>query len=604
MQKVKWIFFGYLALVALVIVGIAVSFAVVPTRDPHSLYTAYGSNIKTLDPGNIGDTTSSSIAGNVFETLYNYDYQARPYKLIPEIASGMPQISVDGLTWTIKLKKGIHYFDPEAKIPGWTPLKDDHGKVLGSEGPEVKAGDFIYAWKRIADFHEASQNYSAIFEDKIEGLGEWRDYTKNTPADKIDWSRPISGFQAVDDYTLRIKLPKPYPQLRYNLAHLPTAPISKAAADFWGDNLKHHPIGTGPYVLHEMLPEQRIVLTANPIYRGGSDVQVGDAIPEDQKLPHIKRLQLDYFAEDLPMWALFRQGLLDIAGIPKDVYTQAINTTTGTLTDEMRADGITLRKEPMSAVFYYGFNMQDPTLGKNKPLRQAMSMAFDRKAYINLFLNGRGEPATGPIPPGFPTYSDAPNPWTQYNVAGANEKMEQARRINGGPIPPITMLMPGTDTTFRQMGEFMKRQMDQIGLDLKIDYTTWSRFQEMIDRRQAQFYALGWVADYPDEQTFLQLFWSKNATPGPNSANYSNPEFDSLYEQSVVMNPGPARDALYRKMQQIVQDDMPWMYNFYPVSYTLSHNWVGNLSNNQYGHGMTKFLTLDESARRAWSEKH
>src|SRR5437868_11624231 len=114
MQKVQWIFFAYLALVALVIVGIGVSFALVPDRDPHTLYTSYSSNIKTLDPGNIGDTTSAAVAGNIFECLYNYDYEARPYKLIPELASQMPEVSPDGLTWTIHLREGSHYVDPDA----------------------------------------------------------------------------------------------------------------------------------------------------------------------------------------------------------------------------------------------------------------------------------------------------------------------------------------------------------------------------------------------------------------------------------------------------------------------------------------------------------
>ena len=119
----------------------------------------------------------------------------------------------------------------------------------------------------------------------------------------------------------------------------------------------------------------------------------------------------------------------------------------------------------------------------------------------------------------------------------------------------------------------------------------------MIDNKQAQFFTLGWQADYPDEQTFLQLFWSKNASPGPNGSNYKNPQFDSLYERAMVMNPGPARDELYRQMQKIVNEDMPWMYDFYHVSYMLYYDWVKNLNDNEYGHGMRKFVELDEQAR-------
>lgn len=596
MHKVKWIFFGYLSLVALVVLGIALSFGMTPTRDPHSLYVAYGSNIKTLDPASIGDTTSSGVAGQLFETLYNYDYEARPYTLIPELAAELPHVSEDGRTVTIKLRPGIHYYDPDGKIPGWEPVAGEQGR----KGPEIKAGDFIYAWKRVANFHQASQNYSAMFEGKIEGLAEWRDYTKSSQPNEIDWDRRVKGFEAVDDRTIRIHLTQPDPQLRYNLAHLPAAPVSRDAANYWGDDIRHHPIGSGAYYLDQHLPEQRIVLKANPVYRGRSDIDGNVSIPPDQRLPHIQRVQMDYFDEDLPMWALFQQGMLDINGIPKDTFTQAIDARTSNLTPELAEKGIVLRKDPYPAVFFYGFNMEDPVVGKNKPLRQAMSMAFNRAKFIELFMNGRGQPAIGPIPPGFPTFDEKlVNPNTQFDLTTARARMTEAEQIHGGPIPTITFLMPGTDTTARQQGEFIKRQMAQIGLNIEVDFTTWARFQEMIDNKQAQFYGLGWVADYPDEQTFLQLFWSKNAAPGPNSANYSNPAFDALYETARVMQPGPERNELYRRMQQIVMEDTPWLMTFYPVQYMLYYDWVSNLNTTEYAHGNRKFYRLDEGLRQA-----
>ncbi len=590
-------FFAYLALVALVVLGITVSFAVVPQRDVRTLYTAYGSNIKTLDPGNIGDTTSAGVAGNIFECLYNYDYEARPYRLIPELAASLPQVSEDGLTVTIELRGGAHYFDPEAKIPGWENVVGEDGKLAGARGPEIKAEDFVYAWKRIANFHHASQNYSAIFEGRVEGLDEWRDYTKSVAPREVDYGRVVTGLRALDEHRLQIKLTRPDPQLRYNLAHLPTAPSSREAAEYWGEALKHHPIGSGPYVLREHLPEQRIVFEANPIYRSRS-------AGAEKNLPAVGRLQIDYFEEDLPAWALFRQGLLDIAGIPKDVFTQAIDNKTRNLTPEMEAKGIRLHKEPAAGVYYYGFNMADPVLGKNKPLRQAMSMAFNREEFIELFLNGRGIPAMGPIPPGFATYDPKlVNPNARFDPGAARRKLAEAETIHGGPIPTINLLMAGTDTSARQMAEYMKKQMAQIGIDLRVDYRTWARFQEMIDQKQAQFYSLGWMADYPDEQTFLQLFWSKNQSPGPNSANYANPAYDALYERAMVMNPGPERDEAYREMQRIVMDETPWLLTFFPVAYTLYYDWVQNLVSNEYAHGMRKFVGLDVERRLSFRRR-
>src|SRR5688572_26739680 len=151
MRITKWIFFSYLLLVGLMLTGIALSFGLTSARDPHTLYLASGSNIKTLDPASIGDTSRSGVASQIFDTLSNYDYETRPYTLIPELAADMPQVSDDGRTVTISIRKGIHYYDPEGLISGWERISD----ARGAKGPEVTAKDFIYAWKRVANFHQA-----------------------------------------------------------------------------------------------------------------------------------------------------------------------------------------------------------------------------------------------------------------------------------------------------------------------------------------------------------------------------------------------------------------------------------------------------------------
>jgi ABC-type transport system substrate-binding protein len=597
MHKVKWIFFGYLVVIGAIVAALAVSVALTPGRDPQTLYTSYGSNVRTLDPAKISDTTSSGVAGSVFETLYNYDYAARPYKLIPELAASMPQVSPDGKTITIQLKRGVHFVDPEGIVHGWEPIPGHKAR----KGPQVRVGDFFYAWKRIADFHTASQNYSQIFEGKIEGLDGWWEYTRSIPPARkgqIDWERAVSGLEKIDDYTMRIRLTRPDPQMRYNLAHLPTAPMSRQVVDQLGETLKFRAVGTGPYMIADYKPEQRIVFEANPIYRGHPTALPDGEVAADQRIPRIHRVQMDYFEEDLPAWALFQQGLLDVSGIPKDTFSSAIDLRTHDLTPEMKARGIKLLKAQDPTVFYFGFNMEDPVVGRNKPLRQAMSMAFDRQRFIDLMTNGRGIPMKGIVPPGFPTYDEnRRNPYAEFNLSAARERMGQAVQLHGGPIPTITLLLPGTDTYFRQLGELLQQMMKQIGVTVKIDYRTWARFQEMVDSKQAQFYSLGWQADYPDEQTFLQLFYTKNVSPGPNAANYSNPEFDRLYEQAMVMEPSPQRDELYGKMESLVLEDVPWILNMARVAYVLHYDWVQNVHPNEYLHGNRAYYRLDRQRR-------
>lgn len=592
MQKIKWIFFAYLGVVALIAGAILASVAMTVGRDPQTLYAIYYSSIRSLDPAIIGDVEGSRLAGNVFETLYGYDYLTKPYKQIPQLAAEMPQISEDGLTWTIKLKKGIHYYDPTRKV------------YPDGKGDEITAADFFYAWKRIADFNMASQNYSHMLEGRIVGLDAWWEYTKNTPKEKIDWDKPVEGLQSPDPYTIVIKLNKPDPQLRYNLGHMPTSPVSRKAVKVLGDDFKFTAIGTGPYVIAEYLPEQRVVLERNPIYRGHPEANPGDVVPPEKRIPQIARVQYDYFEEDLPAWALFQQGMVDVSGIPRDAFGGAMNMGTGNITPELQAKGVVLQKEQDATIWFLGFNMEDPVVGKNKPLRQAMSMAFDRKRFIDLILNGRGVPLDRMIPEGFPTYDpNRKNPWGQYNLGTAKAKMREAEQLRGGPIPPITLLMTGGDTTSRQFAELVQQMMETIGVTIKVEYTTWARFQERIDAKQAQFYSLGWNPDYPDEQTFLQLLYSKNESPGPNSANYKNPEYDKLYERAIVMNPSPERDELYRQMETIALDDVPWILYMKRVVYALRYQWVDNIVEHEYVPSRIPYYTMDVAMRQRMQKK-
>ena len=448
-----------------------------------------------------------------------------------------------------------------------------------------------------------------MFEGKIVGLEDWWNYTKNAPPGKIDWDRPVEGWQALDDYTIQIKLIQPYPQLRYNLAHEPTSVVCRQAVEKLGDDFKKYPIGSGPFAMAEDLPEQRVVLTANPIYRGKPGVDGDTPVAPEDRLPHVKRVQLDYFSEPVPRWLLFRQGYFDASGIPKDAFNQAIAGANGTLTPEMVADGVSLTKSQVSEVYYTCFNMRDPVVGNNKPLRQALSMAFDRAKYIEIYLNGRGKPANGIIPPGFPTYDENRiDPYTQFNLEAARAKVREAEKINGGPIPELVLYLGDTSTEARQEGEFFKQQMSQIGLNARFELRTWARMLEMVDGYQAQMFDFGWVADYPDEQTFLQLFYSKNSGPGGvNCTAYSNPEYDKFYEQAVVMNPSPQRDALYRKMQDIINEDCPIILQFYPIAFSLRYSWIHGAKPQEYGNGQAMgwmYISIDFKQREEWMRKH
>ena len=606
MRKVKWIFFAYMALVALIVCGIGLSFGVVPARDPNTLYSTIVSQVPTLDPPRIQDVPGSEVAGQMFETLYNYDYYKRPITVISELAQALPQTSPDGKTVTIRIKPGIHYFDPHGGITSWEPVTDEKGKVIGRKGPELTAADFVYSWKRLCNFHTDSQWYNAMFEGKVVGVEPFREYTQKTPKEQVDYARDIEGLQAPERYTIVIKLHKPFPQLVYNLAHLPAAPVSREAVETYKDEIKFKPVATGPYYLtKEFRPDERFVFEANPLYRGAPDAPAVNDIPAAERLPYAKRLRIDYFEESLPAWALFQQSLVDVAPIPKDSFAVAIDPMSRDLRESQKEKGIKLIKNIEPTVFFFGFNMADPVVGKNKPLRQAMSMALDRQEYIDLMLNGRGIPAKGPVPPEFPTYDpNEVNPYAELNVPAAREKMKEAERVHGGPIPEISLVMGDTSTTSRQSAELLQTHMTKIGVKLRVEYVTWPRFLQMVDGKQAQFFSLGWQADYPDEQTFFQLFYSKNESPGPNHSNYRNAEYDALYEKSIRLSAGPERDALYRTMSKIVQEDCPVLFNLIRINFRLHYDWVSNIIPNEYRHGNRAYHKLDVEKRRQYFSRN
>jgi len=551
---------------------------------------ALGAKIRGLDPQDMGDTTSSSVGAKIFETLYTYAYLERPYKVIPMLADGMPEISEDGRKQTIRIKRGIYFADDPAFPEG--------------RGRELTAEDFIYAWKRMADLNNRSTNYSSIFQGYVEGLDGFRDYTATTREVDYDW--PVAGLNAPDPYTLEITLTRPHNFLLYWLAHLPTAPVAREVVERYGKDMVNHPVGTGPFILEGDYRSNRFSMVRNTNYR---DVKYPDRASSELKamgllkdagrrIPFIDRIEWSIIKESQPHWLAFMAGEFDSAGIPKDNFDQVITSKKG-LTAEMMAKGISLIKVEDPSIFYYGFNMNDPVVGKNKKLRQAMSMAFDRETYIDTFLNGRGSIPVGPIPPMIPGYQpEKENPYTRYDLDAARKFLAEAVEINGGPIPSLKLAMPGNDTTVRQMGEFFRIQMQRLGLEVEVDYMTWPKFQDATKTRSHQLFSLGWVADYPDAQNFLLLFYGPNRAPGPNSCNYSNPEFDALYETAVALPDLEERLPLYNRMEDIVIEDCPWLLSTYRVVYALYYDWLENYYPNDFIYGTMRFQKVKEREGR------
>lgn len=568
----------------ILLLGAFVSLALGCTKKSESLNQldiVLSANLNSLDPALSSNLYANMVVPNIYETLLEYHYLKRPLELEPLLAASLPTVSKDGLTYTFKLKQGVKFHDSEA-------FKDGKGR-------ELVAQDFIYSWRRLADPKTKAEGWW-IFDGRIKGFNEWRE---QLIAGKANYDTPIEGLQTPDDYTIVIKLTRPYYQLNYVLAMAYAAPVPKEAVDKWGEEFMNHPVGTGPYKFVSWIRGNKVELERNPEWHGQNYPSEGEATDKENGLledagkpmPFTDRLVFHEITEDQPAWLSFMKGKIDFAGIPKDSFDDAIENKQ--LKPALAEKGMRLIIYPYMDFTYTGFNMEDPLLGKNRDLRLALCYAYDEQPTIAKFYNGRAITAHSPIAPSMEAYEeDFKNPCKETNLEKAKEHLKKAGYPDGKGLPVLEYNYPGS-TTGRQMAEYVANQYAQIGVKLNLVSHSWPQFQDRLRTKKAQIFGLAWSADYPDPENMLQLLYGKNVSPGPNNTNYSNKEYDALYEKAAVTPPGPARTALYKKMRDIYVRDIPMITNVHRIGYSISHGWIHNLKRHNTLPGQYKYIRID-----------
>ena len=542
-------------------------------------------NLKGLDPVYASDTYSNSVVSQIYETLVHYHYLKRPLELAPLLAESLPEVTKDGLTHTFKIRKGVKFHDDPAFPEG--------------KGRDITAQDFIYSWKRLMDPAAASDG-AWIFEGRIVGLDKWREKLSKGEGKFED---EIEGITATNDHTLVIKLTKPYYQLHYVLAMGYASVVPKEAVDKYGKEFLNHPVGTGPFKFESWVRNSKVVLVKNPNWSGHTYPTEGEASDEanglladaGKKLPFVDKLVFHEIIEDQPAWLKFQKGQLDILGIPKDNFDSAV--VNNNLSEDMKKKGMQLEVTVEPDVTYTAFNMLDPLIGKNENLRKAISMAIDTPTSIEKFYNGRAVTAHSPIPPGVDAYDPKfENPYKKFDVEKAKELLAKAGFPDGKNLPALTFSTTNSSTA-AQMAEFFKLNMQQIGVEVKIEQSSWPQFTEKIRDKKAQIWGIAWLADYPDAENFLQLLYGKNSSPGPNGSNFKNKEFDDLYEKAALMPPGADRTKVYQRMRDIVVEQSPWVPGVHRLGYRLYHGWLKNYTSHSIVNDTFKYLRVDTKAQ-------
>jgi len=514
---------------------------------------------------------------------------------------------------------------------------------------ELVAADYVYQIKRLAHPRLHSPIFG-LMSEYVVGLKELAAALRQAdeklraagrPKAWLDLDAfPLAGVELVDRHTYRIRIRGRYAQFAYWLAMSFFAPVPPEADRFYGQpgmaeknlTLDWYPVGTGPYMLTRNDPNARIVLERNPNYRDErypaegepQDAAAGLLADAGRRIPFIDKAVFSREKEAIPYWNKFLQGYYDSSGISSDSFDQAVQVGAGgesTISPEMAQQGIRLETTVATAVRYLAFNWLDPVVGgadeRSRKLRRAIGIAIDWEEFISIFANGRGIAAQGPIPPGIfghregqagldsTIYDWAPGGPRRKDIAEARRLLVQAGYPDGRDARSGVPLVLYLDTTDRGPGDksrfdWFRKQFAKLGIQLEVRGTDYNRFQEKVRKGAAQIFVWGWNADYPDPENFLFLFQSTQSRArfqGENAANYSNPEFDRLFERMKNLPNGAERQALIDRMVAILHEDAPWSFGYFPKDFGLLHAWMANVKPNQMARNRLKYQRIDAQLR-------
>ncbi|HCE10831.1 MAG TPA: heme-binding protein [Oxalobacteraceae bacterium] len=511
----------------------------------------------------------------IFEPLLTYDYVARPAKLVALAAEAMPEVADRGKTYVFRIKKGI-YFTPDAAFKG--------------KRHELTAQDYIYTIERLVDPKNRSPSANFV-EGKIVGLDDLARAAKKSG--HFDYDAPVAGLRAVDRYTLRIALNKPDYNFLYVMAYNGLGAVAREVIEAYGSQSGQHPVGTGPYMLSDYVARSKIILTANPDYRGyiwdfkSSGDAWDDQMVRDmkgKKMPQIGRVEISIIEEEQSRWLAFADKQLDFDKLPQVAAPTVLDGDK--LKPEYAAQKIALNRVVMPEIIYTSFNMKDPVIGgygKEKiALRRAVSMIYSLKDDIAQARNGQAVKAQMIVPVGVVGHDEHyRTSIDEYNIGLANQLLDRFGYRRGADgyrsMPdgkPLLLKISGEpDATSKIYAEIWKRGLDQIGV--RADFLTSNFADNMKAATECKLMIWGaaWGADYPEGENFLQLLYGPNSGQGNNSC-YQSAAYDALYVKAMGLPPGPERNALYAQMNRQMEADTPWVLNLSRVRNWVVRPWV------------------------------
>jgi ABC-type transport system substrate-binding protein len=565
--------------------------------DPNKVLRIAFPDITALDPQQVGDLYSVRVCQAIFEGLYELSYLEQPARVVPNTAAELPRIDEGGKRWTIRIRPGIRFTDDPA-----------------FKGPrELVAADYVYTLKRSID-PTLKSGGDARLTDLIVGARAVVDAARK-PGGRFDYDAPIQGLRAVDRHTLEIRLTEVDYTLLEQLASWRALAVAREVIEARGADTSVAPVGTGPYRLKEWKRGSRIVLEANPAYRAlafPSKVEPSLArYTERMKgvaLPAVGRIELSIIEEEVPQLLGFEKGDFDYVLLGGSTSKRLL--ADGKLKPDLAARGIRHIRYVVPALLYTYFNMDDPIVGgmtqERIALRRAIGLGFNTPEFVRVIQGGDGIPATQMLPPGVDGHDASVPLRAAYDPAAARALLDRfgyrdrdgdgfRERPDGSPLLLQQNVTP--DSLSRETGQLWVASMKAIGVRMQINTAPFADLLKQASAGQLQVFDLGYRAPTPSGFAIMTTLWGK-APPDTNHARFRQADYDAGYEAFLRTPPGPERNAIARRMSDVVVAYAPIVYRSYPVGNAFVQPWVNGYYPSAFGFNW-KYVDIDVARKRA-----
>ncbi|TMI94489.1 MAG: ABC transporter substrate-binding protein [Bacteroidetes bacterium] len=467
--------------------------------------------IGSLDPAFAKNQSIMWAVHQLYNTLVEIDNNLH---IVPSLAKSW-EISVDRLTYTFHLRNDVFFHDDEVFASG--------------KGRRLTAGDVVYSLDRIVDKGTASPG-GWIFNGKIDSA---------------------NGFTALDDTTFQLKLIRPYIPILGILSMQYCSIVPKEAVEKYRTEFRQHPVGTGPFAFVAWEEGQALILKKNKHYFEKDNV--------GNRLPYLDGVKISFYDSKATEFLLFRQKQLDFINDIESSFKDEVLTKKAELRKNWNGK-IVLQTHPYLNIEYLGILVDSSNdLVRNSPMRlkkirQAINYGFDRRKMILYLRNSLGIPGeSGFVPPGLPSFDSSKVKGYHFDPAKCKQLLSEAGFPDGKGLPVIKLL---TIPIYSDLAEFIAKQLEEAGIPVQVDVVQKSLLLELTSSSRALFFRGSWIADYPDAENYLSVFYSKNPAP-PNYTRYKNPVFDALFEKALAETNDTLRYGLYQQADQVVINDAP-----------------------------------------------